>query len=77
MKAKTLSSLSSDVIVLGYYCYFDIDQKIKNSLKRTFGFFLFICLFVCGTQGLHLKPLHQPYFCEGYHELFAQAGFEP
>jgi hypothetical protein len=31
-------------------------------------------------QGLHLEPLHQPYFCEGFfeigsHELFA--GFKP
>jgi hypothetical protein len=34
------------------------------------------------TQGLHLEPLHQPYFCEGFfkigsQELFAWAGFEP
>jgi hypothetical protein len=34
------------------------------------------------TQGLHIKPLHQPYFCEGFfkigsQELFAWAGFEP
>jgi hypothetical protein len=35
---------------------------------------------VC-TQGLHLKPLHQPFFVKGFlqigsHKLFAQAGFE-
>jgi hypothetical protein len=34
------------------------------------------------TQGLHLEPLHQPYFCEGFFEigsckLFACVGFEP
>jgi hypothetical protein len=34
------------------------------------------------TQHLHLEPLHQPYFCEGFfetgsHKLFAQAGFKP
>jgi hypothetical protein len=33
------------------------------------------------TQSLHLEPLHQPYFCEGFfemesHNLFAKAGFE-
>jgi hypothetical protein len=42
--------------------------------------------FFCGTrvwtQGLHLEPLHQPYFCEGIFEigsceLFAHAGFQP
>jgi hypothetical protein len=46
----------------------------------------FVCLFVCFcgartlTQGLHLEPLHQPYFCDGFfkigsYEPFAQAGF--
>jgi hypothetical protein len=33
------------------------------------------------TQGRHLKPHHQPYFCEGFfeiqsHKLFARAGFQ-
>jgi hypothetical protein len=47
----------------------------------------FTCvLFFCGTgiwtQGLHLEPLHHPYFCEGFfkigsRELFSQAGFKP
>jgi hypothetical protein len=41
---------------------------------------------VCGTgvwtQGLHLKPLHQPFFVKAFFEigsckLFAQAGFNP
>jgi hypothetical protein len=55
-----------------------LTKKLRIALKGPLAsFYLFVCLFVCGTQGLHLKPLHQPYFCEGYHELFAQAGFEP
>jgi hypothetical protein len=34
------------------------------------------------TQGLHLEPLHQPFFVKGFFEigsfkLFAWAGFEP
>jgi hypothetical protein len=34
------------------------------------------------TQGLHLEPLHKPFFVMGFfeigsHELFAGAGFEP
>jgi hypothetical protein len=34
------------------------------------------------TQGLHLQPLYQFYFCEGFfeigtHELFVWAGFKP
>jgi hypothetical protein len=41
---------------------------------------------VCDTGswilGLHLEPLHQPFFCDGCFEiesceLFALAGFEP
>jgi hypothetical protein len=41
---------------------------------------------VCGagawTQGLHLKPPHQPFLAMGFfkigsHKLFAQAGFKP
>jgi hypothetical protein len=33
------------------------------------------------TQGFHLKPLHQPYFCDGFfeidfRELFSRAGFK-
>jgi hypothetical protein len=52
---------------------------------------LFVWVFVylsffCGpevwTQGLHLKPLHQSFFCDGFFQdgclkLFAQAGFQP
>jgi hypothetical protein len=35
-----------------------------------------------GTQGLHLEPLHQPFFVLGFFKigsckLFVQAGFEP
>jgi hypothetical protein len=47
----------------------------------------FFLLFVCGTgawnRGLHLEPLHQPFFVIffffeiGSHKLFAWAGFEP
>jgi hypothetical protein len=34
------------------------------------------------TQGLHLEPLHQPFFVKGFfklgsRELFAWSGFEP
>jgi hypothetical protein len=44
-------------------------------------FFVFWVFFFC-AQGLHLEPLHQPFFVVdifeiGSHELFAWAGFEP
>jgi hypothetical protein len=44
--------------------------------------FFFFCSTRVWTQGLHLEPLHQPYFCEGFieigsSELLARAGFEP
>jgi hypothetical protein len=44
--------------------------------------FFFFALRFWGLKGLHLEPLHQPYFCEeffeiGSRELFAQAGFKP
>jgi hypothetical protein len=45
-------------------------------------FFFFFCGTGVWTQGLHLEPLHQPFFVMvvleiGSHKLFAQAGFEP
>jgi hypothetical protein len=46
-------------------------------------FFIFIfCSTRALTQGLHLEPLHQPYFCKGFfeigsRELFAWVGFKP
>jgi hypothetical protein len=51
-------------------------------LPLTFFFFFFFWGTGARTSGLHLEPLHQPYFCEGFfkigsHELFAWAGFEP
>jgi hypothetical protein len=46
-----------------------------------FFFFFFFGDPVAWTQGLHLKPLHQPIFVKGFfkigsHKLFAQTGFE-
>jgi hypothetical protein len=51
-----------------------------------FSFFLSFISFLfhstgASTQGLHLEPLHQSYFCEGFVkigscELFAGSGFE-
>jgi hypothetical protein len=56
---------------------------LKES-NAPFALFLFFFFFRTGvlTQGLHLEPLHQAYFCEGFFkigspELFAWAGFEP
>jgi hypothetical protein len=46
---------------------------------------LVLFIYFCGsgvlTQGFHLEPFHQPYFCEGFFEirslkLFAWASFE-
>jgi hypothetical protein len=51
-----------------------------TSHKHFFLFFLF--LQCCGLNSdLHLEPLHQLFFCDGFfeivsHELFVQAGFE-
>jgi hypothetical protein len=42
-----------------------------------FGFFGFVCGTKVWAQGLHLEPLHQPYFCDGFFQaLFAPAGFK-
>jgi hypothetical protein len=46
-----------------------------------FCFFFFFCGAGVWTQGLHLEPLHQLFFVQGFfkigsHELFARAGFE-
>jgi hypothetical protein len=60
----------------------DIFLLWRKCLRR-----LTLCVCVCvvlgaWTQGLHLKPLHQPFFCEGFffeiesHELFASPGFK-
>jgi hypothetical protein len=32
-------------------------------------FFFFFCSTGVWTQDLHLEPLHQPYFCEGFFEI--------
>jgi hypothetical protein len=45
-------------------------------------FFFFFLSTGAWTQGIHLEPLHQPFFCEGFFktgscELFARADFEP
>jgi hypothetical protein len=34
-----------------------------------FFFFFFFCSTGVWTQGLHLEPPHQPYFCEGFFEI--------
>jgi hypothetical protein len=45
-----------------------------------FFFFFFFCSTAVWTQGLHLELLHQPFFCDGFFEiwslkLFVQAGW--
>jgi hypothetical protein len=32
-------------------------------------------LFICSTEGLHLKPLHQPHFCVGVFVIGAPEPF--
>jgi hypothetical protein len=56
-----------------------INLMIKDMLLQ-YSFFFFCCT-GAWTQGLHLEPLHQPYFCEAFFEtesleLFVWAGFE-
>jgi hypothetical protein len=59
----------------------DLSKKKSVEIYKVIVFLLlnFFFLFILGTgawtQGLHLEPLHQPYFCEGFfeigsHELF-------
>jgi hypothetical protein len=49
-------------------------------MKQKITFFC-VCVVLRFELGLHLEPLHQPYFCEGFFEvgaleLFAGAGFK-
>jgi hypothetical protein len=39
--------------------------KSQSDRRSSFFFFLFYGTRV-GTQSLHLEPLHQPYFCDGF-----------
>jgi hypothetical protein len=63
-----------------------LDSETGGKEGRLFTFYLIQFFLFCGTgawtQGLHLEPLHQPYFYEGFFEvgsleLFAQADFKP
>jgi hypothetical protein len=51
-------------------------------LVNTCSFFFFFRGTGALTQGLHLEPIHQPYFCEGFFEIgshgaICPTGFEP
>jgi hypothetical protein len=56
------------------------DIKMEEKLKHWL-FIFFFFFFFCRTQGLHLEPLHQPFFVMGVFKIvflkqFAQAGFK-
>jgi hypothetical protein len=60
-----------------------VDQEVPGSNPGAPYFFTSFLFFSigAGTQGLHLEPLHQPFFVKGFFEigsckLFAEAGFE-
>jgi hypothetical protein len=57
-----------------------LDKSVAQ-LKLSSCFTFFLCGTGAWTQGLHLEPLYQPYFCEEFfeigHELFAWADCEP
>jgi hypothetical protein len=63
-------------------CHLLIYMYICICMYVWFFFFFFFCSTGVLTQGLHLEPLHQPFFVMSFFEigsleLFAQAGFEP
>jgi hypothetical protein len=49
------------------FCY--SDREMTNSYIPLCNSFFFFCSTRTWTQGLHLEPFHQCYFCEGFFEI--------
>jgi hypothetical protein len=85
--AKSMSLLSDSwIIESGVTTGSNVNSSqwahgLTLAMLRLSTFFSFLFLQYWGlTLGLHLEPLHQPYFCEGFFklgscELFAWVGF--
>jgi hypothetical protein len=65
-----------------HHVYFSLIQNPGGRGAPTVSRYTTFLFFFTGawTQGLHLEPLHRPYFCDGFFRVsptvFAWAGFE-